>query len=473
MKRSTTAVITLAVASLFAGSLFIAGAGRAKAETSPTPAITSFGFSTPDVNGSINEDAKTISVTVPYGTDVTGLLADFSINGAEVRINGTLQYNGDSRNDFSNPVVYTVYSCSQEEDVGLANTGLKIASVTENINNDNTNDSNLNNDNTNDGNINNDNSNDNLNNDNGPSCTSVDYTVTVTVTVAAPPPPEITAFSFDSLPAAGVIDQGAKTIGVTVPYGTNVAALVPTVTFTGEALAPASGVAEDFTKPVTYTIDPCPQQVDYIGLKIAIDDECGVSYAVTVTVAAAPQGGGGGGGGGSGYVDMGCWNPVSPPANGFSILGANGSDVHDLNVQLVINGGNAVGMSVSNDPDFSGAAIEPYAPSKAWQLTPGEGQKLVYVRFYNRCNTPTDAYAAEFNYTAVPSENGAGASGSVLGVQIYADGTLIRGTDHRIYVIKNGKKVYIHSLEELAEFYFGLPILNVSDDVIAQYPSGD
>ena len=39
----------------------------------------------------------------------------------------------------------------------------------------------------------------------------------------------------------------------------------------------------------------------------------------------------------------------------------------------------------------------------------------------------------------------------------------------RIYVIKNGQKVYISSLEELARDYLGKEIFNVCDDVLELY----
>jgi len=49
---------------------------------------------------------------------------------------------------------------------------------------------------------------------------------------------------------------------------------------------------------------------------------------------------------------------------------------------------------------------------------------------------------------------------------LYQDGTLIRGTDKKIYVIKDGRKYYISSLKELASKFMGVRILNVGDDVI-------
>jgi len=64
----------------------------------------------------------------------------------------------------------------------------------------------------------------------------------------------ITAFGFASPAASGVIDHTGRTITVIVPCGTDVTALVPSVTTTGVSVSPADGVAQDFTDPVTYTV---------------------------------------------------------------------------------------------------------------------------------------------------------------------------------------------------------------------------
>ncbi|MEA3449713.1 MAG: hypothetical protein U9Q85_01925 [Patescibacteria group bacterium] len=57
---------------------------------------------------------------------------------------------------------------------------------------------------------------------------------------------------------------------------------------------------------------------------------------------------------------------------------------------------------------------------------------------------------------------------SVLGIQKFGDGVLIRGGDMKVYVIKNGKKSHIASLNELRK-YAGQLINNVDDDILAQY----
>ena len=99
-------------------------------------------------------------------------------------------------------------------------------------------------------------------------------TYTVTVTVASASAKAITGFAITSPPATGVINEGAKTIAVTVPYGTSVTSLVPTITHTGESISPLSGTAQDFASPVTYTVTAA--------------DGSAETYTVTVTVASAP-----------------------------------------------------------------------------------------------------------------------------------------------------------------------------------------
>jgi hypothetical protein len=65
---------------------------------------------------------------------------------------------------------------------------------------------------------------------------------------------DITGFTIPSQLGATTIDQGAGTIVLTMPYGTNVTALVPAIEITGVSVNPASGVAQNFTNPVHYTV---------------------------------------------------------------------------------------------------------------------------------------------------------------------------------------------------------------------------
>src|SRR5664280_866334 len=153
-------------------------------------AITSFNFENPAAIGVITESTHSIAVTVPYGTDVTGLIPTITYTGESVSpASGVAQ-------DFTNPVVYTV----------TAETG-----------------------------------------------STQDYTVTVTISSSSSDK-AITSFNFENPAAEGVITESTHSIAVTVPYGTDVTGLIPTITYTGETISPASGAARDFTNPVVYTV---------------------------------------------------------------------------------------------------------------------------------------------------------------------------------------------------------------------------
>ena len=82
----------------------------------------------------------------------------------------------------------------------------------------------------------------------------------------------ITAFSFASPAAAGTVTEASHTIAITVPSGTDVTALIPTITHTGKSINPASGVPNDFTSPVHYVV--------------TAENATTSDYEVTVTIAA-------------------------------------------------------------------------------------------------------------------------------------------------------------------------------------------
>jgi hypothetical protein len=142
---------------------------------------------------------KDIEVTVPYGTNVTSLVATFTITGESVEVLLVEQTSGETPNDFSYPVVYTVIGADGSK-----------------------------------------------------------QNYTVTVTVAPSSAKEIKTFSLGAFD--GTINEAAKTIAVMVPIGTNVTALVAAFTTTGESVSIGSTVQttgqtpNDFTNPVVYTV---------------------------------------------------------------------------------------------------------------------------------------------------------------------------------------------------------------------------
>ncbi|MNX15796.1 Endo-1,4-beta-xylanase A precursor [compost metagenome] len=97
-------------------------------------------------------------------------------------------------------------------------------------------------------------------------------TYTVTVTVAPNTAKSITAFDFGALNVTGTVNEAAKTVALTVPYGTDVTNLVPTITHTGVSISPNSGVAQNYSSPVTYTVKA--------------EDNSIQTYTVTVTIQA-------------------------------------------------------------------------------------------------------------------------------------------------------------------------------------------
>jgi len=82
------------------------GGGSSGTSASSARAITTYTLS--GVAGTIDETNKAIAVTVPYGTNVTALVATFTTTGASVKVGTTTQASGATANSFTSPVTYTV-----------------------------------------------------------------------------------------------------------------------------------------------------------------------------------------------------------------------------------------------------------------------------------------------------------------------------------------------------------------------------
>ena len=155
-----------------------------------SPIITSFGIS--GYAGVINQTAKTIALTVPYGTALATLAPTFTVTF------GTCNQTSGSPPSptfaASNPVHYIVSSG------GFQN----------------------------------------------------DYAVTVTISPVSTACDMLT-FGLPGNP--GIIDQTARTITLNVPANPGVTSLAPTYTVSQYATgSPASGTTRDFTNPLTYTV---------------------------------------------------------------------------------------------------------------------------------------------------------------------------------------------------------------------------
>ena len=188
-------------------------------------AITAF-----SLNGTAGViSGQNIAVTVPYGTDVTTLIATFTTTGQSVKVNNVAQVSGVTPNNFTNQVVYTVTA----EDGSTQN-----------------------------------------------------YTVTVTVALSSDN--QMIEFSLDG--TEGVIDQINKTITVAMPYGTDLSADLTATFLTDGASVTIGSVVQtsgqtpnNFSTPVTYTVHAANGDTrDYVvavTTKAVISQATGISFA--------------------------------------------------------------------------------------------------------------------------------------------------------------------------------------------------
>jgi hypothetical protein len=218
--RSYWQIVNSSIAVVVSLALVACG-GSSSSGVDPNTLSSISSFSIQGAPGIINQDTKTIAITLPFGTPVTALVANFTTTGSIVTVGSSpavTQVSGTTANNFTAPVAYVVTAVN-----GTATT----------------------------------------------------YTVTVTVAVNSAK--AITSYSLGGI--TGVINEAAKTIRVAMPFGTNVTALVATFTTTGSTVTVGSGpavaqvsgtTANDFTSAVVYLV--------------TAGNATTVSYTVTVTV---------------------------------------------------------------------------------------------------------------------------------------------------------------------------------------------
>ena len=164
---------------------------------------------------------------------------------------------------------------------------------------------------------------------------TLDYTVTVLSIVNK----AITAFNFSNPVATGVINEINHSIEIIVPYATNVTSLIPTITHTGSSVYPGSGLAQNFTSPVTYTVtageDGSTQ--DYIVTVIISQLATVITYNITTNykldiIGTSARGGGNvTSQGNSAVIERGlCWNTSGlPTINNSYIADGSGTGIFE------------------------------------------------------------------------------------------------------------------------------------------------
>lgn len=180
---------------------------------------------------------------------------------------------------------------------------------------------------------------------------------------------EITSFrlvSFDP-DVVGVIDQLAKTISLIVPNGTDVTALIPTITFVGESLSPLSGVAQNFTSPVTYTV--------------TAENSSTVSYTVTVTI--APPGASSDKAITAFSFDS--FNPVVEATINESIKQISATVPHGTDLTNLVASFTHTGVSivVGGTPQVSGATVNDFTNLVEYVVNAEDGTSAAYLVIVN------------------------------------------------------------------------------------------
>ena len=149
-------------------------------------------FKVDSVYGTVDEDNKMVRLDFPAGTDVTHLTPTIIISNY-----ATIEPKSGVTQDFTNSVYYTVTAMSG------ATAQYMVEAIVHDADNEKS----------------------------------------------------ILSFRFDALDEDGIIDEVARRISFVLPAETDVTQLVPTIEVSeGATVEPASGVAQDFTNPVTYTV---------------------------------------------------------------------------------------------------------------------------------------------------------------------------------------------------------------------------
>jgi hypothetical protein len=92
------------------------------------------------------------------------------------------------------------------------------------------------------------------------------------------------------------------------------------------------------------------------------------------------------------------WDSTPPEDCSITINdGAKYTEDIDRNVNLKLKAKGAIFMMISNNADFTNAGWIPYKENYRWQLTPGNGEKKVYVRFKDENGNETDVFVGTIN----------------------------------------------------------------------------
>ena len=268
--------------------------------------LTSFSFVSPAVTGVIT--GTNISVTMPFGTSINALVANFSHTGTTVKIGTTVQTSSTTTNNFTAAKVYSVF----------AQDGSK-----------------------------------------------KDYTVTVSIALS--PLKDMTAFGFSTPNVSGTIN-GAN-IKVKVPFGTNLTNLKAVFTHSGASVNIAgvnqvSGTTgNNFTTSKTYTV--------------VAADGTSKNYTVAVTIA----------------QKFTSFSLVSPSVTGtirtsdVLIVVPIKTEVSALTMNFTHNG---TGVKIGSTPQVSGVTVNDFTLPKTYTITAADGSEENFIVRISRMFSDTN-----------------------------------------------------------------------------------
>ena len=272
--------------------------------------LISFGFSNPNVTGVIS--GKNVTLTVPTGTYVKSLVASFVVSpGATVKVSNITQISNGSVIDYSAPVTFVITS----QDGKTINS----------------------------------------------------YVVNVNLTPLLSPEKELLSFSFPSLSLSGTIT--GNTVGVTVPFGTNVSALAATFTTSpnstvriGSTVQVSGSSVNNFVNSILYTI-------------VAQDGSI-KNYTVVVTISAQT-----GGGNGAGTItSFALGSPLIPGTISGTTITIEGQAGSDITKQLIVFGiPKGSTLTLNGVVQTSGVSIVDFSNNQTFTLVGADGSKKDYI----------------------------------------------------------------------------------------------
>ena len=272
-----------------------------------TAAIASFGFVTPPVQGVVDDGSHVVRLEVPSGTDCSSLVAVFVTTGSRVTVGGVQQQSGVTSNDFTTAVQYVVEAADGSE---------------------------------------------------------VAYSVQVTVLPPLNQMKSITSFSIIKPPADGFIDEGAHTISVVVPHGTDRSSLVAAFSATGVRVTvfdtdqESGKTINDFSEPLTYTV--------------TAEDGSSQGYAVAVTEAPSQEKALTS----FGFLTPGCAVALDDAQRIFRVRAPLGTNLASMVAVFSTTGAQ---VRVGGQPQISGTTANDFTAPVVYEVVAEDGSSAAYT----------------------------------------------------------------------------------------------